>query len=361
MIRYGVQEPRDEILICIHDQIDQCVPSSRQLIKNVSDQTLFKLNEKFFVVVSKDLEEMIMFGKAFFKAAVIVPTGIDIVDASVVNVEITDKFQIINLRDRVKDIVLHKADKIDLANNVFYLDGSSEEAFEKSLEWQNKKFSLGHGAFFYPVNNEPTHELTMPKVQQLVTPAAGLNWVDYLNKYGYDENTIVRFYDYSYLALDCMKEVVLHYNGGSYKDFIMKLGRSKFKFIGREWDYGFASMYNDKEPDNWIHIVNTVKFDFVHINLLENIDIASLVDNEPGTFINFSNIFSYYLTSAFYSLQTRIDAEQRILDSLKDYDCYVGFITRAADTYCTDPHLAGHISTFTNKQQLRLPTWYESN
>jgi hypothetical protein len=158
-----------------------------------------------------------------------------------------------------------------------------------------------------------------------------------------------------------MKEVVMKYNGGSYKEFIMKLGRSKFKFIGREWDYGFASMYNNDEPVNWIHIVNTVKFDFVHINLLENIDIADLVDNEPGTFINFSNIFSYYLTSAFYSLQTRINAEQRLLESLKDYDCYVGFITRAADVYCTSPQLAGHINTFTNKEHLRLPTWYEHN
>jgi hypothetical protein len=250
---------------------------------------------------------------------------------------------------------------MELAKNVFYLDGFTEEGFEKSLEWQNKKFSLGHGAFFYPVNNEPTHEIDMPKIQQLVTPAAGLNWVEYLNKYGYDENTIVRFYDYSYLALDCMKEVVLHYNGGSYKDFIMKLGRSKFKFINREWDYGFASLYEDVEPENWIHIVNTVKFDFVHINLLENIDITHLVDKEPGTFINFSNIFSYYLTSAFYSLQTRMNAEQRILDSLKDYDCYVGFITRASDVYCDNPKLAGHISTFAEPQQLRLPTWYESN
>jgi len=360
LIKYGNKD-HSEIVVCILDQIDQCVPSSRQLIKNVSDQTLFKLSEKFFIVVSKDLDEMLMFAKAFFKAAIIVPTGIDILDANVVDVELTDEFQIINLKDKARDILLHKANKIDLANNIFYVDGFTEQAFEKSLEWQNKKFSLGHGAFFYPVNNEPTHDLQISKIQQLVTPAAGLNWIDYLNKYGYDEKTTVRFYDYSYLALDCMKEVVLHYNGGSYKDFIMKLGRSKFKFIGREWDYGFASMYNDNEPENWLHIVNTVKFDFVHINLLENIDIASFVENTPGTFVNFSNIFSYYLTSAFYSLQTRVEAEERILSSLKNYDCHIGFVTRAADVYCVDPLLAGHISKFDSVKNLKLPTWYENN
>jgi len=360
VIKYGNTNHSD-ILVCVLDQIDQCVPSSRNLIKNVSDQTLFKLSEKFFIVVSKDLEEMLMFAKAFFKAAVIVPTGIDILDVSVVDIELTDKFQIINLKDKAKDILLHKANKMDLANNIFYVDGSTEEAFEKSLEWQNKKFSLGHGAFFYPVNNEPMHDLQMPKIQQLVTPAAGLNWVNYLNRYGYDENTTVRFYDYSYLALDCMKEVVLHYNGGSYKDFIMKLGRSKFRFIGREWDYGFASMYNDNEPENWLHIVNTVKFDFVHINVLENFDVKSLVDDCPGTFVNFSNIFSYYLTSAFYSLKTRLDAEQRIINDLMSYDCYVGFVTRAGNVYNKDPQLAGHISKFNNVEKLQLPTWYETN
>lgn len=361
MIRYGIVPPQQDILICMLDTIDQCVPSSHQLLKNVSDQTLFKFREKYFVVVSKDLEEMLMFGKAFFKAAVIVPTGIDILDPNVVSIEESDQFQIIDLRDRVKDIVLHKADKLALAQNIFYLDGSSEESFTRGLEWQNKKFSLGHGAFFYPVNNEPTYDLGLAKISQLVTPAAGLNWVNYLVKYGYDENTVVRFYDYSYLALDCMKEVVLHYNGGSYKDFIMRLGKSKFKFIGKEWDYGFASMYHDEEPDDWIKIVNTVKFDFVHINLLENIDIADLVDNKPNTFVNFSNIFSYYLTSAFYSLQSRIDAEQRIINSLKDYDCHLGFITRAADVFCNNPTLCGHISTFTNNNNLRLPTWHENN
>ncbi len=360
MIHYN-QHCNSEIVVCILDEIDKCVPSSQQLLKNVSDQTLFKFSEKYPVVVSKDLDEMLMFAKAFFKAAIVVPTGIDILDTSVVNIELTDVFQVINLKNHVKDIVLHKATKLDLAQNVFYVNGFTEDAFEKSLGWQNKKFSLGHGAFFYPVNNEPTYDLNIKLIKQLVTPAAGLNWVAYLNKYGYDENTVVRFYDYSYLALECMREVVLRYNGGSYKDFIMKLGRSKFKFIGRDWDYGFASLYNDEEPDNWLHIVNTVKFDFVHINLLESIDVTSLVDNIPGTFINFSNIFSYYLTSAFYSLQTRVDAEKQILESLKDYDCYVGFVTRASDVYGVDPKLAGHISEFTNQEQMRLPTWYENN
>lgn len=358
MIQYG---PKDtDVVVCIHDQIDQCIPASRQLLKNISDQTLFKFSEKYCVVVSKDLEEMLTFARAFFKVAVVVPTGIDVLDPNVVNIQESESFQIVDLRDQVKEVKLHTLDKNGLASNVFYLDGSKEDLFEKGLEWQNKKFSLGHGSLFYPVNNEPTHNLTMPVIQQLVTPAAGLNWVDYLNKYGYDKNTVVRFYDYSYLALECMKEVVLRYNGGSYSDFIKKLGKSKFKFINREWDYGFASIYHDAEPDNWLDIVNTVSFDFVHINILENIDISYLVDKKPGTFVNFSNIFSYYLTSAFYSLKSRVDAEQRILNSLKDYDCYVGFITRAGNVYVDNPTLTGHIQDF-KIEKMRLPSWHENN
>ena len=360
MIRYGKQTD-DDVVVCILDEIDQCVPSSRQLLKNVSDQTLFKFSEKYFILVSKDLDEMIQFAKTFFKTAIIVPTGIDILDAGVVKIEPSDQFQIINLRDLAKEVILHKADKIDLARNIFYLDGRTETSFENGLEWQNKKFSLGHGSFFYPVNNEPVHDLELPIIHQLVTPAAGLNWVDYLNRYGYDETTVVRFYDYSYLALDCMREVVLKYNGGNYEEFIKRLGRSKFKFIDKEWDYGFASMYNTDEPNNWLKIVNTVCFEFVHINLLENLDITELVKPKPNTFINFSNIFSYYLTSCFYSLQARTNAEQRILTDLKDYDCHVGFISRAQDVYNQSPKFAGHISEFSSDSQVRLPTWYEDN
>lgn len=360
MIRYG-KHTDDDIIVCILDEIDQCVPSSRQLLKNVSDQTLFKFSEKYFIVVSKDLDEMIQFARTFFKTAIIVPTGIDILDAGVVQVEPSDQFQVINLRDLVGSVVLHKADKIELANNIFYLDGRSEDSFEQGLEWQNKKFSLGHGSFFYPVNNETVHDLKLSTIDQLITPAAGLNWVDYLNKYGYNNNTVVRFYDYSYLALDCMREIVLKYNGGDYKEFIKRLGRSKFKFIDKEWDYGFASIYNNVEPNNWLKIVNTVRFEFVHINLLEKLDITELIKPGPNTFINFSNIFSYYLTSCFYSLQSRITSEQRIIDDLKNYDCHVGFISRAADIYYQNPKFAGHISEFDNNIQMRLPTWYENN
>jgi hypothetical protein len=360
LIRYGKQTD-DDVVVCILDEIDQCIPSAKQLVKNVSDQTLFKFSEKYFIVVSKDLNEMLQFARAFFKTAIVVPAGIDVLDAGVVDVEPSDDFQIIDLRDLVGNVVLHKADKIDLAQNIFYLDGRSEDSFEQGLQWQNKKFSLGHGSFFYPVNNEHVHKLDLPIIHQLVTPAAGLNWVDYLNRYGYDETTVVRFYDYSYLALDCMREVVLKYNGGNYEEFIRRLGKSKFKFIDKEWDYGFASMYSVVEPDNWLKIVNTVRFEFVHINLLEQLDITELVKPTPNTFINFSNIFSYYLTSCFYSLQSRIRAEQRILNDLKEYDCHVGFISRAADVYYQDPIFAGHINEFNVNTQLRLPTWHEDN
>ena len=360
MITYG-KHIESDIVVCILDEIDQCVPASRQLLKNVSDQTLFKFSEKYPVIESKDIEEMLGFARTFFKVAIVVPTGIDILDTSVVNVEVTDTFQIINLRQYVKNLVLHKADKMDLARNIFYLDGRSEESFEQGLEWQNKKFSLGHGSFFYPVNNELVHELDLPIIHQLVTPAAGLNWVDYLNKYGYDETTVVRFYDYSYLALDCMREVVLKYNGGDYEEFIRRLGKTKFKFIDKEWDYGFASMYAVVEPENWLRIVNTVRFEFVHINLLENIDITELVKPVPNTFINFSNIFTYYLTSCFYSLQMRMDAEQRILDSLTSFDCHVGFVSRASDVYCQEPQLVEHIRNIVTDSPLILPTWHENN
>lgn len=362
MINYGVM--RGDILACVLDEIDQCIPESRELIKNVSDQTLFKLAERFPVVVSKNLEEMLSFAEENFKVAVIVSTGVDILDSDMLDIEVSNEFKVVNLKDRIGTVILHTADKIDLAKNIFYLDGSSMDSFITGLEWQNKKFSLGHGSFFFPVNSEPACNINLPIIHQLITPAAGINWVNQLNEIGYDNTTVVRFYDYSYLALDCMREIVSSYRGGSYKDFIERLGENKFQFIGKEWDYGFASMYKDVEIKNWKDIISTVNFEFVHINLLESIDISHLIKPVTNTFINFSNIFSYYLTSAFYGLKTRLNAERRILDSLKQYDCYVRFVNRharAANIYCDDCICEGHISSFfEEKLKLKLPTWHEN-
>jgi hypothetical protein len=358
MIKYN-RSTNTDVVICALDTIDSCIPSSRQLIKNVSDQTLLKLSEKFCILVSKNLDEMLADARLNFKIAIIVPTGIDLVELSAIDIPDTvESFTIINLLDRVDKFSSTTFSKESLASKIFYLDGSTEYNFNQSLAWQNKKFTIGQSNLFYPINNEIVHDVTLPIIHQLVTPAAGLNWVEYLNQYGYDNTTVVRFYDYSYFALDCMKEV-LQWDGVDYPTFIKELGHQKFNFIGKDWDWGFASLYKEPVFDNWKDIIKTVKFEFVLINLLEDFDITHLVSPLPNTFVNLSNIFTYYLTSCHYSLQDRMFAEQRVLDHLKSYDCYVGLLTRAADIYSPEIKLSGHISEFAPIDNLNLPTWHD--
>jgi hypothetical protein len=343
----------DNTVVCIVDNIDNCLPHTKSILRNISDQFVFKLCEKYSVLVDKNLDAMLEYAKSKYNYVIIATTGTDILHPNVIKITGT----ITNLCDQISsEYKLHLMDKIDLANTIFYLDGTDETKFSEGMLWQLKKYNLNNN-LFYPINNEPVHNLKIPIIHQLITPCAGTNWINYLNKYGYDETTTVRFYDNNYLALDCMRKII-EWDGNDYEKFIISLGQEKFSFLNKPWDYGFASLYEKPNIDNWNKITSTVNFEFRLINILESFNIDEIIDDKPNTFINFSNIFTYYLTSAFYSLEYKTNKEKELLDSLKKYDCYVGFVTRSLSVY-SDQLLHGHITEFTDSADINLPTWYD--
>lgn len=315
-----------EKVICFIDETDQCFSNwAREIIKNISDQTHSALASHYPIFFNTIPDTN--------KQVIVVHTGIDVM--------YLDPLQHISSDDDV--IVLRD----NLPKGVFYLDGSNEENFVKGMGWQYHKFMSGTAVLFYATNNEPTQELPIGKIQQLIHPAAGINWIDYLLKYGYDQTTVVRFIDCNYLALSCMKEIV-EWDGVDYPAFIKQLGASKFEFLGMPWNIGIKNIHNldtdwqafiERHPNwliEWSKIKQSVKFEFRYVNLYDiNNNVVDWIDDTPNTFINFSNVFNYFTAGALCTTTARLIAETHLINQLKEHrpNALVAFSGRISDLF----------------------------
>lgn len=343
-----------EKVVCFVDDTANCFSGwAREIIKNVSDQTHSSLVGRYpmyYNTIPKTDKQVI-----------VVHTGIDIMDL--------DPLQYITSNDDV--VVLRD----NLVKGVFYLDGSNEENFVKGMGWQYHKFMSGTAVLFYAANNEPMQELPLDKIQQLVTPAAGINWIDYLLTYGYGDSTVVRFIDCNYLALSCMNELV-QWDGQDYPNFIKQLGASKFEFLGLPWNIGIKNIHNLntdwsafllRHPNwlaDWKRIKDTVRFEFKYVNLYDiNNKVTDWVDDTPNTFINFSNIFNYFTAGALCSTTARLMAESHLINQLKEHrpDAFVSFSGRISELFVPNNikiGLAKDINTIP-QQSMKLP-WHNN-
>jgi hypothetical protein len=312
----------DNIVICFIDETDQCYSNyAREIVKNISDQTYATLSGKYPIYFNEIPKTD--------KQVVLVHTGIDIMYVGA--------FYYVTCNDPVVELRNH------LAKGASYLDARTEESFHQGMGWQHHKFMSGAAVLFYAFNNEPMCEVPLNIIHQLVTPAAGLNWVEYLLKYGYDNTTKVRFTDCNYFALNCMKEIK-NWDGKDYPSFIRQLGADSFNFLGMDWDIGIKNIHNldtdwqaflERNPNwetQWSDIKSKVSFEFKYINFYDiTNNVVDWVDDQPNTFVNLSNIFSYFASTPFYSVKTKLAAETHIIKQLqKDRpNVFVNFQSRA--------------------------------
>ena len=211
----------------------------------------------------------------------------------------------------------------------------------------------------YPYNTEKVVELLFDgPVQQLVIQASGLQFVDYLLKYGYDENTVVRFVDYNLLALECMHAIVTEWDGNNYLPFVETYMAKRASFVnktGRDW-ITRTGQFQPIMPAQWQHILKTVKFEFRHEDLVLNkgLDVSTWVDNTDKTIIHLSHIFCYDPVAAFVPLKDRVFNENLLLAKLKKH-------VPSATIVMVERSCSG----FTNKKEgiidmsdLQCPTWH---
>jgi hypothetical protein len=148
-------------------------------------------------------------------------------------------------------------------NNKIHFYPESPKDFYKQLGWAYHRLNYCRDTFVHTDNTE-TVDLPIKKYKQIVTPASGMWFTNYL-----EPDATVIMYDYNQASLD--------YWQARYP---------KYKFV-------LCDLLSDG-------------------NLLGHIDTS--IDN---TLINLSNIFNYEGTVFFYSLEYRKYKEQTLIDAIR--------------------------------------------
>lgn len=200
-----------------------------------------------------------------------------------------------------------------------------EPAFLNACAYLYGKNEMAAQALFYPYNTESITKIKSPgPIHQLVIQASGLQFVDYLIKYGYDECTVVRFVDYNLFALDCMNAITGDWIGENYIDFINKHIDNRYEFVGSSQRENWVTLTGTEQkidPVLWNDIRKKVKFEFKHENLVLNkgLEVHTWLDNVPNTVIHLSHIFNYDPVATFVPLKHRLHSRNILIEKIKKY------------------------------------------
>lgn len=220
-----------------------------------------------------------------------------------------------------------------------------------------------NGMALYLGNSERTIPLlSQDPIEQLVVPASGLNWLKYLQENGYNENTSVEFYDYSFLTLEYIRYLVENWDGNNYKDFALTYYKNKFNFINAAVPY-CGSIEDSVDTKEWNKIRSTVNFNYRWIDLIDSTKDLSWIKNSSNTVINVTNVFNYIGTATIRSVMDRVYLENAFISKLQSVapDAQIIFTRRAAEGF-TD--LVQNVSVqaknllLTDIEDLKKPTWH---
>ena len=227
------------------------------------------------------------------------------------------------------------------------------EEFHKNFSYNIRKHQYASSELFYPANTERVTELKIDSVDQIVVPSSGLNFLYYLDKHGYTNDTEVIFYDNNSNSLRMMRKIIEEFDGENYVEFV---------------NHNCTGIVagNEAIQDHWNnfkrlwHIVNKVQFRY------ENIDAMYMVPqglrNSANTIYNLTNIFLYEPNSAFRSLYHRISSQNTLFKYLQSSYSDVNIII---STYADSgigwkkPHsLKAEELKQISSHELMLPRWH---
>lgn len=159
--------------------------------------------------------------------------------------------------------------------NYIYPDGTGVDYLHNRYHYALTKlvYTENTGSDLLPV---PEHPL-----EQLVLPASGNLWSKLANN-----NTTVKFYDHSLLAIEHIKQQTSHLKNVEY------------------------------------HVIDAVS------NVEALIDI---IDEVPNTYIEMSNVFCFECTAAFYSTEYRKQKEHKLISHADSIGATIHFDQRAGD------------------------------
>ena len=232
-----------------------------------------------------------------------------------------------------------------------------ETDFSENSKQIYKKYNQSANRLFYPINTEELQPVSIAgNIKQLITPASGFNWVKYLDKYGYDDETEVIFYDYNPNALFYMEETVKNFDGGDYHKFLKSKNRHKTP----DWlNTKLEIAEHFQTVSNIWHIRQKVKFKFVECDLLNEFTIKH--KNHTNTIFNISNIFAYEPTVPFVPTKERVYKQNQLIKLLKEkYNKIQLIVSQHAWTGFVEYDIdAGPVEKFyeVDIESLKAPLW----
>jgi hypothetical protein len=228
------------------------------------------------------------------------------------------------------------------------------EEFHKNISYNFRKHQYASAELFYPANTEEPIDLDIDTIEQIVVPASGLNFLYYLDKYGYNESTEVIFYDNNPNSLRMMSKVINEFNGDDY-----------VKFVRENCTGIFAS--NEAIEEHWNKfkklwpIINDIKFSYSNTDAMY--DVPKGMRNGKNVIYNLTNVFMYEPNAAFRSLKHRIESQNTLFKRLKNSYKDVNIIVSAyADqSYGKTKSLRSKASDLEKVtiEQLMIPAWQD--
>lgn len=256
--------------------------------------------------------------------------------------------------DNKENIIVFNED-IRASKKCYYAEHETD--FSENSKFIYKKYNLSANRLFYPINTEELQTVRITgNIKQFITPASGFNWLKYLNKHGFDENTEVIFYDYNPNALYYMEQTIEHFKGGDYYKFLKSKNRHKTPdWINTKLE---IAEYFETVSNIW-HIKDKVKFKFIECDLLNEFTLKP--KNDPNVIFNISNIFAYEPTVPFVPTKERVYKQNQLIKLLKEkYNKIQLIVSQHAWTGFVEYDIdAGPIEKFyeVDIESLRAPMW----
>lgn len=246
----------------------------------------------------------------------------------------------------------------ELRNNKHHYYPEYSSYFDQ-VNFLYRRQGFCNGMALYLGNSETVIPLNSNKpIKQLIVPASGLNWIKYLEENGYDESTVVEFYDYSFLTLEYMRYLITAWDGVNYKEFALNYFNEKFSFINAEIPY--CGSIDDTDISSWNKIISTVKFNYRWLDLLDSNNDLSWVTTDA--IFNVTNVFNYIGTATIRSVAERVHLENSFISKLQEIapNARIIFTRRAADGFVDSAQNAAIPAKnliLTNIETLKKPTW----
>jgi hypothetical protein len=208
-------------------------------------------------------------------------------------------------------------------------------------------------------------------VEQYVSIGTGYNWVYFLSKFGFTEDTEVIFTDVNPNCLRLMEAMVTTWDGKDYR----QLYEGIVKPLVPTGPIHISDEYYQQAHDKWVEFRNNfpewdevwekvkqLKFKFVLIDYMAAYNLNWLSPNKK-TFMNVSDLFTYASAVSLHPLKYRVACENRLIESLqeKNNNIMLHFSSRACAGFTNNQLLHyGLVSQFelTDINTLHCPQWH---